>query len=190
MAGRFQQSDHLGQHAAVSGDGPQRPRWVYDGIDLSCTPVAPHLSELRGLFERSCPISPMISMIRCSLVKNVLDQLLRAAGAPGPLGALGFLMSRLTDSSCRRIVLETSPALTFQARSFSLPLLPPGEAIGELLELDGLGLGVVLAALRAAAARSTRCPWSGRSGRRTAGWSGCWCRGRRRRWAGGRWCAG
>jgi hypothetical protein len=54
------------------------------------------------------------------------------------LAALGFLRSRLEPSASR------SAAGTFQARSFSSPLVPPFEAAGEFLELDRLSLRVVL----------------------------------------------
>ena len=56
------------------------------------------------------------------------------------MAALGFLRSRLQP------VASSSVAGTFQARSFSSPFIPPFEAAGEFLELDGLGLGVVLPA--------------------------------------------
>ena len=67
-------------------------------------------------------------------------------------------------------------------------LVPPLEAAGEFLELDRLGLGVVLPAFGQRLLVVPDFFRRMRSGRRTAGSSGCSCTERRRRWAGGRWC--
>ena len=61
--------------------------------------------------------------------------------------ALGFLISRLTETRVPfSSYFKTSWALTFQALSVFLALVPPLQAWREFLELHGLGFGVVLPA--------------------------------------------
>ena len=114
----------------------------------------------------------------------------RAACARG-LPSLGFLDVEIDgDQIPVSIIFQYIFGVDLPSAVVLFPLLPPRQAPLKFLELHRLGLRVVLAALPAAAARNTRFPSSARSGRRRADSSGCLCKARRRRSAGGRSCAG
>ena len=88
----------------------------------------------------------MISAMRCSFLR-ISSASCSGGRCSKSVAALGFFRSRLTAfSDPSGLYSSRSLAGDFPGAVVFFALVPPFEAAGEFLELDGLGFGVVLPA--------------------------------------------
>lgn len=88
----------------------------------------------------------MISMICCSLIEDTRGKLFRRQVGDVLLAARVLKVEIAGDKAAVTIIFQHVLNLDLPRPLVFFALVPPGNAVGEFLELDGLGLGVVLPA--------------------------------------------